>query len=243
MNALLIDLGNTSCKYALSSGTSLVSIVRDDGSDILRTVSSLLGGSTPDVVVLSSVREGDPELLRALGGACGKLIVLDHRTPMPISIRYGTPGTLGADRLAAAAGARSLFPGSDILIFDFGTALTIDRVTSEGVFAGGNISAGMHTRLRALNMLTGRLPLVEPAACCPEPGCLGCSTVEALTSGAVSGTVFEVEGYINRHPGHKLIFTGGDSLFFVKRMKNPIFAICNLVLTGLAHIAEYNAHL
>ncbi len=243
MNGLLIDLGNTSCKYAVTRDAAIVSLTRDDGADVSRTAASMLGGREVDILVLSSVRGADERLRRGLARLCRKFIDLDYTAPMPLAIRYDTPGTLGADRIASAVGARGLFPGRDLLIFDFGTALTVDRVTAEGVFAGGNISIGLRSRLKALNMLTGRLPLTEPEPFSAEPGEAGRSTVEALRSGAVSGMVFEVEGYINRYPGHKLIFTGGDALFFVKRMKNPIFADCNLVLKGLAYIAEYNAQM
>jgi len=241
MNGLLIDLGNTSCKYAITQGTSIISVFRDDGADVPRTAASILEGRCADIIVLSSVRGEDKGLCRALSRSGRKIINLNHTTPMPLSIRYQTPETLGADRIASAVGARGLFPGSDILIFDFGTAMTVDRVTAQGDFAGGNISIGFHSRLKALNLLTGRLPLVEPESFLMETGATGCSTAGALSSGAVSGMVFEVEGYINRYPDHKLIFTGGDALFFAKRMKNPIFADCYLVLKGLAFIAEHNA--
>ena len=37
------------------------------------------------------------------------------------------------------------------------------------------------------------------------------------------------------------VFTGGDAIYFAKRMKNSIFVVCNLVLIGLALIAtEYD---
>jgi len=38
-----------------------------------------------------------------------------------------------------------------------------------------------------------------------------------------------------------VIFTGGDAKYFAKRIKNTIFANCNLVFCGLDRILEYNA--
>ena len=35
-----------------------------------------------------------------------------------------------------------------------------------------------------------------------------------------------------------VVFTGGDANYFAKRMKSSIFVICNLVLMGLALMAE-----
>ena len=45
-------------------------------------------------------------------------------TPIPISSRYMTPLTLGADRMAAAVGASLQWPGRNILIVDVGTCAT-----------------------------------------------------------------------------------------------------------------------
>ena len=50
--------------------------------------------------------------------------------------------------------------------------------------------------------------------------------------------MFEIQGYIDLHKDEIIIFTGDDAIYFAKRMKNSIFAICNLVLLGLALIIE-----
>ena len=38
-----------------------------------------------------------------------------------------------------------------------------------------------------------------------------------------------------------IIFTGGDAKYFVKRIKNTIFADCEPVIFGLNRILNYNA--
>jgi type III pantothenate kinase len=156
---------------------------------------------------------------------------------LPEDFRFGFPAvTLGPDRLAGAFAVSRLFPGQDCIKFDFGTALTVDFINGEGVFEGGNISLGMTSRFRALNTFTKRLPLITPG----EKVCdYGTTTAEALEAGVVLGMKFEVEGYINKYPGHTVIFTGGDSFYFAEKLKSPIFVIPNLVLVGLALIAEY----
>ncbi|MFR6556966.1 MAG: hypothetical protein ACLURY_02900 [Alistipes putredinis] len=61
----------------------------------------------------------------------------------------------------------------------------------------------------------------------------------------MNGIAFEIEGYIARLfpeiDALSIIFTGGDAKFFVKRIKNTIFAHCDLVFLGLNRILEYNA--
>jgi type III pantothenate kinase len=63
----------------------------------------------------------------------------------------------------------------------------------------------------------------------------------------MEGITHEIRGYISSFSQQNekltLIFTGGDANFFVKRIKNAIFAKCDLVLCGLNRILEYNAEL
>ena len=151
---------------------------------------------------------------------------------------YGTPHTLGADRIYASVGAHSLFPGKDCVIIDFGTAITFDFLTSRGEFLGGNISPGLDTRFRALNHFTGKLPLLERV---DSVELVGNSTTGAMESGVILGTLFEIEGYIRNYPGYNFIFTGGDAIFFAEKLKSPIFVVCNLVLMGLSQIAKTDA--
>jgi type III pantothenate kinase len=69
--------------------------------------------------------------------------------------------TLGFDRLAAAVGAHTTFPDSNVLIIDAGTAITIDMVTAKGEFLGGNISPGLEMRFKALNTFTKKCPSLK----------------------------------------------------------------------------------
>lgn len=162
-------------------------------------------------------------------------------TPMPIGNDYLTPETLGADRIAAAVGAMQLYPSSDIMIVDFGTAITIDYVI-DGSFKGGNISPGMTTRFRALSDYTARLPLCSVT---DDVLAYGRTTREAIEQGVMQGITHEIEGYIavfsQKKEKNYTIFTGGDAKYFAKRIKNAIFADCEPVIYGLNTILDYNA--
>ena len=135
-----------------------------------------------------------------------------------------------------------LYPGRNVLIVDFGTAVTIDLVTADNTFRGGCISPGVTMRFRALHDYTAKLPL---CAATGGEGLSGLTTEEAIELGVMNGIAFEIEGYVTRMrekiDGLRVIFTGGDAKFFVKRIKNTIFANCNLVFCGLNRILEYNA--
>ena len=231
MKNLLIDIGNSSfCKLAVSDGSSILSVCRLEKAELVSAVEKERACGEIDIVCVSSVAHDNPVLEDRLRAVCGKVVVVDAFTPMPLKVDYDTPGTLGADRIAAALGAAELFPGEDCLIFDFGTAITVDLVTSDGIFIGGNISPGLSLRLSALHEHTGRLPLVSPAVPVRMYG----------RNGVVLGIMFEVEKYIESNPHCRIIFTGGDSLFFAKKLKSPIFVTFNLVLKGLFKIAQLN---
>ena len=166
----------------------------------------------------------------------------DHSVSLPIGNLYETPETLGPDRLAAAVGANALYPETNVLIVDFGTAITIDMVSERNEYLGGNISPGAATRFRALHEFTQKLP---HCALTEKTKLLGSNSLEAIESGVINGIVYEIEGYIERlkqkYSDLRIIFTGGEGNFFAKRLKNPIFATYDLVAYGLNRILEYHA--
>jgi type III pantothenate kinase len=239
---LIVDIGNSRMKV----------VVMNNDTPCAEYV-----GAVGDVAWLCSIVERHPEIRRAIisasgGGELAVFEALTQRidyvlnfksatTPIPIKNGYATPETLGADRLAAAVGGVALFGDSDLMIVDFGTAITIDYV-EDGVFKGGNISPGVAIRFRALADYTARLP-----HCFATDDVLdyGTTTVEAIEQGVMQGITNEIEGYISSFLKKKtkksIIFTGGDAKYFVKRIKNTIFADCEPLILGLNRILNYNA--
>ena len=171
-----------------------------------------------------------------------RVVEFSPDVPVPLGNAYRTPRTLGSDRLAAAVAANGMYPDRNVLIVDFGTAVTVDLVTADNTFRGGHIAPGMQMRFRALHDYTASLPLCGEEG---EPELLGTTTETAIRAGVLCGMLFEIEGYIARmralYGDLCVIFTGGDAKYFAKRIKNTIFADCNLVFRGLNRILAYNA--
>lgn len=232
---LLIDIGNTSAKASFAKGEELEGTIRYEGADVYGFIYDLAKQRRPHVIVVSSVRKSEGGYFSKLETLCDKLIVVGDDTILPVINRYKTPGTLGSDRILSAVAANFLFPGKDIIVFDFGTALTIDFISKNGEFKGGNISPGLRSRFRALSDYTQRLPLLNTPETIIKPGG---STKEAIEAGVVLGLIFEVEGYIKEYPRHNYIFTGGDAIYFAEKVKSSIFVVYNLVLMGLARVAQ-----
>jgi len=238
---LIVDVGNTRVKLALFEQGRLT---EQCGAETLSaaTLEGLLGGRRADRAVISSTRGPVPGIVELVRRFAYRVLEFTAATPVPIGNAYLTPATLGRDRLAAAVGAAALYPGRNALIVDFGTAVTLDFVSADGVFRGGCISPGMAMRFRALHEYTAALPLCDAT---DSAELLGRTTDEAVRLGVMNSLAFEIEGYIARMQGEIedlcVIFTGGDTNFFAKRIKNTIFANCNLVFWGLNRILEYNA--
>lgn len=240
---LIIDQGNSLCKVACidPSGNRVFNAVFEQLS--IENLQDLFNRYQPENGILSTVKVLEPALTDWLKSKLETFLELGPETPLPIRNGYGTPSTLGFDRLAAAVGAWSLQPGKPLLIIDMGTAVTYDFVTAEGVFAGGNIAPGLRTRLKALHFYTGKLPLVEPA---DDFDLLGNTTETAIRSGVMQGILFEITGYMTaltqQYPDLFAFLTGGDLIYFDGKLKNGIFVDANLVLTGLNRILRHNVH-
>lgn len=238
---LLIDIGNTRAKVAVADCATNIALVGEQEQLSGDYLADLVAEYAVEAALVSSTRGDAPRwaaLLREMGV---EALALDADTPLPIEIAYHTPETLGRDRVAAAVGAATRFAGRTGLVIDLGTAITVDLVTAEGCFAGGMISPGLESRFRALHDYTQALPLCEPS---DDELSVGRTTREAIEQGVMNSVLFEIEGYIARfsaiYADLCVIITGGGAKYFVKRIKNPIFAEPNLVFCGLNQILAYN---
>ncbi|HQB27784.1 MAG TPA: type III pantothenate kinase [Paludibacter sp.] len=236
---LCIDQGNTNTKIAIFDQDNIVDLSVYENPD-LQVFKRIFESHPVEHTILSSVINHQDDLLSFLKHS-KKFFLLDHHTPLPVINRYKTPETLGKDRLAAVVGAASIQKNADILVIDVGTAITYDFINAEGVYTGGDITPGIDLRLKSLHHFTQRLPQVEFDE---QVSFMGTNTTTAIQSGVLYGIVSEIDGYINRlmqkYPKLSVFLTGGDAVYFEKRLKSSIFANKNLVLIGLNRILEYN---
>jgi type III pantothenate kinase len=245
---LIIDFGNTLCKVAfyknnkelyISSFSSITLEVLQN--HIHKFVKQQSGPEKISFCIVSSVINYPNEIKTYLKSAY-HFIELSSKTPVPITIKYRTPNTLGNDRIAAVVAGNSLFPYQDILIVDAGTCITFDFLNKNGEYLGGAITPGINLRFKSLNNYTGKLPLITHFG--NEADLIGSSTEDSIKSGVINGVKAEINGiiesYEQKYPGIKIIFTGGNINYFDTTTKNNIFAVANLVLKGLNTILSYN---
>ena len=234
---LTIDQGNSSAKIVLWDGLEAVEKLTV-GKLTRETLEEVVERCRPARALVCSVTGNGPRMARWLGERGVEAREVTAGMPLPIKIGYSTPQTLGEDRVAAAAGAWSLFPGEMSLVVDLGTAVTYDVVTAEGVYLGGNIAPGVGMRLRALRSFTARLPEVGGYG---ETPVFGTDTVTAMRAGAIRGVVSEIAYYRSQLPqGARVVLTGGWAERVGQFLDFPVTIDSCLVTKGLLSILLYN---
>ncbi len=146
--------------------------------------------------------------------------------------------TGGADRALAVVGAlgRKRGQGAGIVV-SCGTAITVERVSAEGVWLGGAIAAGFRLIAHSLHKGTAQLPLIELGQ--EPPAAYGRATVPSLEAGIFWGVVGTVRELIARQEAGQVgpswrIWTGGDAVALAPWADGPDAEIApHLVLEGL----------
>jgi type III pantothenate kinase len=129
-----------------------------------------------------------------------------------LDIQVIVPDEIGSDLVANAVYAHENYK-SNVLIVDFGTALTFTLVNATGKMEGVSIAPGLKTAVKSLFSQTAQLPEVPLEM--PEFN-LGTDTVSAIQAGILWGYVGMVKEMISRVKEDKkgdlkVVATGGLS--------------------------------
>jgi len=241
---LVIDIGNSFSKINIFEKNNIVSSSSVKLLSVEYIANLIKEYINIKNVIISSVKCYPVELKLYLQQNFETLIEFSHNTPIPIKNCYNTKETLGYDRLAAAVGSYHMFPDSNSLIIDAGTAITFDFINEKNEYLGGKISPGLEMRFDALHQLTAKLPRIKNRK---FEAIFGTTTEESILSGVQQGIIYETDKTIDLfkdfYTNLKVIITGGDAIFFEKKLKNSFFVNLNLTALGLNHILEYNGEI
>ena len=238
---LIIDVGNSTVKWALFEKGTL-SFRSTTTSEAFEATFRQLLLDYPAIThaILSVVGTLSEATLQNLPPSV-PLLFLDHHTSVPFLNKYGTPETLGVDRIALVSAAASLYPKKNVLVIDAGSCITYDFINADNAYMGGAIAPGLQMRYRALHTFTANLPLLKPKQ--PE-SLIGTSTSASMHVGVVLAIAKEIDGFIGdfkaTYSDLTVILTGGDAHFLRDSLKNDIFANSNFLLEGLHFILEHN---
>jgi type III pantothenate kinase len=232
---LLIDNSNSFTKFTLASRAK-VGPPRKLRTAVLDAASlkNALFGWRWQGAVLSSVVPAKGEVIADFLSPA-PVVRVGAKTKLGVGIDYPQPKTIGADRLANAAGAFARF-GAPIVVVDFGTAVSFDIISEAGNYVGGVIAPGLEAMTDYLHQRTALLPkisLIEP------PSAIGKSTKHAMLAGAVygyRGLVREILREIGKELGTKklpVVATGGYAELIAAGLPEMRRVVPELTLDGL----------
>ena len=255
MSFLALDIGNSSVKAAVWDGewsaVSRWSSGLPPGTTRLPASAAVWRGrlallpTAARVGIASVVPRLTETLERAARDTTGtEPVRVSADLPLPFRMGYRTPGTLGADRLAAAVAAHTLAGGRAVVAVDAGTAVTLEAVTARSpdgpAYLGGAILPGPDLLMRTLARDTGQLPDV-PWAVPASP--VGGSTAEAIQTGLAVLLADGVAGLVRR----TVEAVGGDALVVATGGWAPWLAehvhidrvVPTLVLDGIRQLCDH----
>lgn len=247
---LVIDIGNTSTTLGLYDGNAVHRVHRLEKKDITmfavnRTLRAVAGKHRIAGAALASVA---PSVNRWWDHAVNDLfgcrpLHVTCRVDLGIKVTYPNPKTIGADRLANAAGAVVKY-GAPVIVGDFGTAVTFDVVTAKEGYIGGIIAPGPPLMFDYLAERTELLPRIEWA---PIDSKIGKSTREAMQLGAhwgYRGMFKEVVAELTSLSALRkasIIATGGFASRMLQGLKPAPVIDPDLTLFGIGCIYLRNA--
>jgi type III pantothenate kinase len=235
MTMLLVDAGNTRVKWALAQDGAApgdwlahgavvhaeLDKLREAWSDhdVTRAIVSNVAGAALRERLAALLPVAQPEWFSAQAELAG------------LRNRYRNPAQLGADRFAAALGARTLVPGRALVVATCGTATTVDAVSREGEFLGGMILPGLGLMLDSLARGTAQLP--EASAEAVLPPAFADNTLDAIRSGCISAQAGAIARAFATLPAELCILSGGAAGHVAPALSVPYRMLDNIVLVGL----------
>jgi type III pantothenate kinase len=243
---LAYDIGNTNIVVGLLDGERIVgrwrfTTHRQRTADELRfEARSVLAEAGVDSADIDGIAAASvvPSLNSALAAGLRPLfetdiLWVDARTS-PIRLDVDEPWSVGADRIANCVAGHALY-GGPLLVIDFGTAITFDLVSKDGVFLGGAIAPEMQL---AADALTDRAAQLFAVSLDVPDTVIGRTTASNLRAGLVLGFFDLVDGLIARFraevgPALRVVATGGKGDLYVQHIDSIELYDPDLTLKGL----------
>ncbi|HUW81646.1 MAG TPA: type III pantothenate kinase [Phycisphaerae bacterium] len=250
-DVVAIDIGNTRTALAAVAGLDVIepcSVGTGDFEELVKATEAAwarLPSSDRGAIVVASVVPKVLEKLRSVAESKfdRRLLVVRDDIPLPMEVDVENPDTVGVDRVCCAAAAYERL-GEACTVVDFGTAVTIDCVSDDGVFLGGAILPGLELASRALNEFTAALPLVAVEQ--PQDP-IGRNTTEAIRSGVLYGLVGAVRELTERYATKlgrwpHLVATGGGAEMVARACQFFDSVVPYLSLRGVALAYRKHRH-
>ena len=241
---LLVDIGNTSIKWAFWNGEQLTALgsAKHFGAlpiDLLAAWDELHG---IEQIVAACV--GPVSVLEAVTRICDATWQCDVRRietaaeAHGVRVAYAEPARLGVDRFLALIAAHNQEAAGPKLIVDAGTAVTYDLLDADGRHLGGLILPGM--QMMRDSLLSGtQIPRYESADANQS---WAADTGEAIAAASIQAPAALAERLAARlrsetYQESNLVITGGDAERLLPAVQLSAVHLPALVLSGLSRFA------
>jgi type III pantothenate kinase len=251
---LAVDVGNNRVKVGAFSGRMGATVPEPEGTW------TLLGDAPSLEQVVADCAKSDQQLHWWIGSVnrpttsrlldwLGEYRPEDQITllasgDLPLEVDVPRPDMVGIDRLLAAVAANRIRNADrPAVIVDLGTAVTVDLVSTDGVFQGGAILPGIEMAARALHDYTDLLPRIEMSELSEPPEPLGKATEPAMRSGLYWGAVGAVRELTSQMIADasiepEFLVTGGAGPMVAKLLSDSAHHVPHLTLAGIALAAK-----
>jgi type III pantothenate kinase len=253
---LAIDAGNSNVVFALfdrEENRWKNQFRLDTNFDTLGTQLSkkvplyfLEHGIDPPDIAQIGVSSVVPEINKIITDFCENFLgkkpyLISPTSYSKLPIKTNRPQEMGTDLMCNVMAAYSKFQ-QQVIIVDFGTALTFTVVDQQGEVLGVNIVPGIKTAIKSLFSNTSKLPEVQLKV--PESA-IGKNTIHAIQAGIFYGYSSLIKGMLEiigqeAQLEFKIIATGGLSAVLTPLDKLFDEVDRNLTLEGLRLITEAN---
>jgi type III pantothenate kinase len=236
---LLIDAGNTRLKWAVVERGVWRRQGNVDYTDLSDMLQGLEAGTGCYIAsVASTQHENQINTLLAPFAIKPKWLAAEARFS-DLKNDYANPRQLGVDRWMGLIAARQR-TRAPILVVSVGTAMTVDAISTDGVFLGGLIVPGFALMRQAIQQGTSRVIDVDVAGGWQA---FPCTTGDAVHSGIVAalcGAIQQQYARLDEKAGvtpHCLI-TGGDAEKLLPHLALSVEHAPALVLEGIDRVAR-----
>ncbi len=244
-NRIAIDVGNSRIACGLFIGSELVDLKHHlvaNGVSASQSIVELARSSnTRKIAVCSVVPSVSGTMVDYLNQQQLELFQVTAQRQKVVSDVYTT---MGADRVANAAGALRLYAKKQpAVVIDFGTATTLTAVAPSGKFLGGMITLGLGQTFAALHTATEQLPDIRWDSDRELPAPLATDTGTAITAGCILGHLGILEYWVKSvkdklNQPCTVIATGGYANIIAPHVKFFDHVNSNLTIHGINFIAE-----
>lgn len=245
---IAMSIGNTNFVLGVKEN-SFMNVARypaeliNSTEDFIKIINS--GTYTEEIkgIIISSV---NPKLTPYLTEAVKIIfslspVIVNSTMKMKLDLSLYDTKLLGSDRIAVCEAAIAKYK-MPVVIFDFGTATTINIVDHKNKFLGGSILTGISMGLNALYSKTAQLPDIHLSA---ESPLMGLNTKDCITSGAVFGNASMLDGMVQRIQESLvqkavIIVTGGHAGSILQACRTEVIYEPELLISGLFELYEEN---